>query len=65
MDEPTRRLIQAHTDAMRELTIAIARQTHSIGELCNTVALLVEQGMGPDDQPDTAQGVVLMSGKGN
>lgn len=65
MDEPTRRLIQAHTDAMRELTIAIARQTHSIGELCNTVALLVEQGIEPDDQPEAAQGVVLMSGKGN
>lgn len=65
IDVQTRHIIQAHTEAMRQLTDAIARQTQSIGELANAVAMLVEQGMEPDDQAEAGQGPTLMSGKRN
>lgn len=65
IDVQTRYIIQAHTEAMRQLTDAIARQTQSIGELANAVGMLVEQGMEPDDQAEASQGPVLMSGKRN
>lgn len=65
IDVQTRYIIQAHTEAMRQLTDAIARQTQSIGELANAVAMLVEQGMEPDDQAEADQGPTLMNGKRN
>lgn len=67
-DIQTRQLLHDIAKSQNRLAQAIEAQAKAISSLANSVALLVEDGLDKDDEPDTDSqpaGYPLLSGKGN